>query len=375
MGLDENHACPLKRIKWTHLSVPWSCTHITLGEADAATWAAEDRLRRAVDDGARFIHPLDSAATVGSFTKGRSSSHALNHRCRRLASCTLAGGHEVFHPWVPSGDNPADMPSRRNETKSKTQVTEELPASEPPLSLLHVGQQLDDAFYFIHSCSGPRRPGDVLDCIERSSAEIGINIVGIAIDPLAAVSLPEMGHVSHADLLSPHWLDWLVHLIHSGRVLGGMGSPPCSTISAARHVPMKGRDGSSRHRRRGPRPLRSRSDPWVPVPYCDHKDVHAVNIGSPFLLVLGLLGEICNYGGWSALEHPADRQREPYASFFATIEVQFFFQTVWMAIRGYSPVHVWGIVQKAHRTSASKHVSLFWEVVHPCSKTSMALGS
>ena len=230
----------------------------------------------------------------------------------------------MFYPWVPSGDNPADMPSRRYETKSKPQVTEELPASEPPLSLLHVGQQLDDAFYFIHSCSGPRRPGDVLDCIERSSAEIGINIVGIAIDPLAAVSLPEMGHVSHADLLSPHWLDWLVHLIHSGRVLGGMGSPPCSTISAARHVPMKGRDGSSRHRRRGPRPLRSRSDPWVPVPYCDHKDVHAVNIGSPFLLVLGLLGEICNYGGWSALEHPADRQREPYASFFATIEVQFF---------------------------------------------------
>ena len=28
------------------------------------------------------------------------------------------------------------------------------------------------------------------------------------------------------------------------------------------------------------------------------------------------------YGGWSALEHPADRQREPYASFFATKEVQ-----------------------------------------------------
>ena len=88
----------------------------------------------------------------------------------------------MFYPWVPSGDNPADMPSRRYETKSKPQVTEELPASEPPLSLLHVGQQLDDVFYFIHFCFGPRRPGDVLVCIERSSAEI------------------EMGHVSHADL-------------------------------------------------------------------------------------------------------------------------------------------------------------------------------
>lgn len=129
VGLDGNHACPLrkvripvKRIKWSHISTPWSCSHITLGEADAAAWVAEDRLRRAVDDGARFVHPLDSAATVGGLTKGRSSSHALNERCRRVASCTLAGGHEVFYPWVPSKENPADEPSRRYEPTASPQV-------------------------------------------------------------------------------------------------------------------------------------------------------------------------------------------------------------------------------------------------------------
>ena len=53
-------------------------------------WAAEDRLRRGVDDGARFVHPVDSAACAGCFTKGRSSSRRLNTRCRRLASVSLA---------------------------------------------------------------------------------------------------------------------------------------------------------------------------------------------------------------------------------------------------------------------------------------------
>lgn len=45
-----------------------------------------------------------------------------------------------------------------------------------------------------------------------------------------------------------------------------------------------------------------------------------------FLLCLGLLGEIRFRGGWVGLEHPADRGREPFPSFFATAEVAWFKQ-------------------------------------------------
>ena len=38
----------------------------------------------------------------------------------------------------------------------------------------------------------------------------------------------------------------------------------------------------------------------------------------------GLLGEIARRGGWVGLEHPADRGREPFPSFFATAVVRDF---------------------------------------------------
>lgn len=50
-----------------------------------------------------------------------------------------------------------------------------------------------------------------------------------------------------------------------------------------------------------------------------------------FLINLGLLGEIAVRGGWIGLEHPADRGREPYPSFFCTEEVKTFQQTFKLA--------------------------------------------
>ena len=107
-------------------------------------------------------------------------------------------------------------------------------------------------------------------------------------------------------------------------MIGGFGSPPCSTVSAARHRPLS--------QQGGPRPLRSRSDPWIPLKYCSPKEVQAVRIGSLlFLLCLGMLGEIRAHGGWVGLEHPADRHQEPYPSFFNTVEVQKFLRFCGMA--------------------------------------------
>ena len=99
--------------------------------------------------------------------------------------------------------------------------------------------------------------------------------------------------------------------------MGGFASPPCSTVSRARHIPLK--DG-----RQGPRPLRSRDNMWEPLPERTAREQLAVAIGSClYLLCLGLLGEVRMQGGWIGLEHPAD-PGHPYLSFFVTCEVETF---------------------------------------------------
>lgn len=327
VNLSEEHTCPIRkvrlpkeRVKWKHLGCPWSPKHITLGEADAAVWAASDRLRRSSDDGKRFVHPLDSVAVTGAFTKGRSSSYALNDRCRQMCAINICGGHDVFYPWIPSADNPADEPSRWYEQPGdQTELSLQEPgSSEPVVDLRCLGCFPKDAYYFIHLCSGPRRNGDLLDSVERACSQVGIDVVGIAIDPLATVFSSD-GSFSpiKGDLLAPFWGRYVLDLIHSRRVLGGFGSPPCSTISAARHRPLAGGGG--------PRPLRSRDAPWEPLPYCTTREVLAVQTGSLlFLLCVGILGEICYFGGWVGLEHPADGGKPPFESFFNTEEMALF---------------------------------------------------
>ncbi len=317
IGLNKVHKCPLRkirlpveRVKWFHLGVPWSPLHITLGEADALVWAAEDRLRRPSDDGKRFIHPLDSAACCGAFSKGRSSSLLINMRCRRACSIALAGGHDVFYPWIPSGDNPADLPSRWHEPAAGVAVSAELVSEGPAIDLRTLDLWPEGTKFFLHLCSGPDRCFDLGDWVERTASANGYKVVSIRIDPLAWCS-EQWTCFTSGDLFESTVGLGLIGLIHSGRVIGGFGSPPCSTISAARHVPLV--------KRGGPRPLRSRSNPWNALPYCSETERQAVRVGSVlFLLVLGLLGEVRFRGGWICLEHPADRGREPYPSFFCT---------------------------------------------------------
>ena len=339
IGLTTEHKCPLRRvripierIKWHTAGAPWNPAHITLGEADAVTWAAEDRLRRPVDEGCRFVHPLDSAACAGCLSKGRSSSFQLNSRCRRVCAINIAGGHEVFYPWMPSKENPADEPSRRWEPDANKSGGQEWFSLEPrPLSEVDVSQiQLwpRDVYFFLHLCSGPRRDGDLCDCVEKLGALHEINIVALRIDPLAAV-----GHegiwvqkTAYGDLLQAQHGLFLLGLIQSGKVLGGFASPPCSTVSRARHAKLMPHIW-------GPRPLRSRDAVWEPLAHCTVREQRAVYVGSVlFLLSVGLLGEIACQGGWSGLEHPAD-PGPPYPSFFCSEEVARFCKTFKMQYR------------------------------------------
>ena len=327
IGLDSLGRCPflkvrlpVKMVKWKEIGTPWNPVRITAGEGDAVVWAAQDRLRRPSDDGHRFVHPIDSAAMLGALTKGRSSSKVINSKCRKVAAVNLCGGHEPFYLWVPSAENPADRPSRLFEVDGGNGDSESgnQPESRyPEVDLRHLDFWPSNATFFIHFCSGPRRHDDVLCWVEKLGALAGFNIVGVAVDPLAVKPFfahdGSGEHVAYGDLLDHKTGLLLLNLIESGRIIGGLASPPCSTISAARHIPL--------NKRGGPRPLRGRDNPWEPLDYCSEKEISAVMLGSClYLLCLGFLGEIRLRGGWTGLEHPADRG-SPYPSFFSTPEV------------------------------------------------------
>eukprot|EP00435_Cladocopium_sp_Y103_P020181 s49_g4.t3 len=330
IGLDSEGKCPffkvrlpVKMVKWKLLGTPWKPSHITVGEGDAVVWAAHGRLRRPTDDGNRFVHPIDSAAMLGALVKGRSSSKQINIRCRKVAAIHVCGGHDPFYMWVPSPENPADTPSRMFEVETSDDASDF--AAQPEsrhaeVYLRSLSMWPKDAVFFIHLCSGPRRTGDVIWHVEHEGALAGFNVVGVAVDPLAfsldSLGVDDQDVVCYGDLLDPNTGRFILGLIASGRVFGGLASPPCSTISAARHLPLAGRGG--------PRPVRSRDSPWEPLKYCSKKEIDAVMLGSAlYLTCLGLLGEIRIFGGWTGLEHPADRG-DPYPSFFSTREVHLY---------------------------------------------------
>ena len=81
LELDEAGRCPMQRVEWPtdrchwhFLSARAAGRHITLEEAAACNWAAEDWLRRPAETGlrgSRGLHGVDSAAVRGAFIKGR----------------------------------------------------------------------------------------------------------------------------------------------------------------------------------------------------------------------------------------------------------------------------------------------------------------
>ena len=316
LDLDEAGRCPLKRVEWPtsrchwhHLSSRASGRHITLEEAAACNWAAEDRLRRPSETGlrgSRGLHGVDSAALCGAFVKGRSASRRLNVHCRRQAAIAAAGDLCLWYPWIESEQNPADAPSRVFEPPKQKAQRLHAPCPEPqqpqaaqevPLPNLPWGWSAER--YFLHLCSGPRNDGDFTGAFHAEMSSQGLAVRCVGIDPLN-------GH--HGDLLDPAVLSNLEGAIAAGHVVGGLASPPCSTVSAVRHVPLPGGGG--------PRPLRARSAPFECLPNRTARERSACELGTLlYLLCLDLLSKIRERGGYISLEHPADRGCEPFHRF------------------------------------------------------------
>ena len=90
-----------------------SRSHVNLHEMMALLLGARAALRHGHKPSERLLMLCDNQAVVGAVRKGRSSSPSLNCLLRRWCSFLLT--HDLGLPWVPyvaSGSNPADAPSR-----------------------------------------------------------------------------------------------------------------------------------------------------------------------------------------------------------------------------------------------------------------------
>ena len=94
---------------------------------------------------------------------------------------------------MPSGENPADDPSRRYDPSSAKSERAELASSEPTVDIAELGCWPSHQLLFIHLCGGPRRSGDLLDAVEMLGHEHGFDIQGLAIDPLAVSHVSMVG--------------------------------------------------------------------------------------------------------------------------------------------------------------------------------------
>ena len=300
IGLTAEQKCPLRRLKLPVHKVFWHKagsrsfpSQIFLGEADACVWSAADRLRRPQDDDSRFVHPLDSATCVGAFMKGRSPSRLLNRRCRKLFAICISGGHEVFYPWIPSGDNPADDPSRWFQVgaESSWKKAQPEPSEEVVMSPVSLRAWTGGERFFVHLCSGPTTSFDIVSEFERMFSEQGLNIQGLRIDPQVGMSNTRWPFEEAPNLLLPTHGQWLLSLIQSGRVIAGFASPPYAVFS-----PQVFRNfGFAADGLQKTSTQRSRDSAVRVILY---------------LLCVGLLGEMRSKGAWCGFAHGLGRDQQ-----------------------------------------------------------------
>ena len=258
---------------------------------------------------------------------------------RRLAALSLAGDMDLFFARLTTDLNPADRPSswhglraagieesflfsprakrgvgavvaERVSPASSASTPEDfelLPCaiSHPQSQEWHLLKPVGLTFYFVlHLCAGPRRKGDFTHACAQALHDHGVSVMALAVDPLID---------KRFDILSEPFFRWLMSPIAAGRVIGALGSPPCSTWSRARHVPLPGGGG--------PRLLRSREKCLECLPDRLDSEVRSCAVGTWLLLaVVYLLGLVVHKGGLFALEHPAG-PGPPYPSIFASAPV------------------------------------------------------
>ena len=159
-------------------------------------------------------------------------------------------------------------------------------------------------FRVAHLFSGHRRPEDFEWHIAllASNSEFPVEVwsVDMAIDPLLDLSVESV-------------VAALIVAFAAGFFHLALAGPPCSTWSRARF----------NWKHRGPRPLRTRSEPWGRTDVTlTSRERKQLELGTRLLLAtLRLFLALAQAGGIYILEHPRDPMDEPFPSIWALPEV------------------------------------------------------
>eukprot|EP00438_Fugacium_kawagutii_P025006 Skav230588 [mRNA] locus=scaffold3317:113267:119014:+ [translate_table: standard] len=173
-------------------------------------------------------------------------------------------------------------------------------------------------FIAVHLYSGRRRTEDFQDHLQRLLPIPGIEVAVISID----TAISETMNIHSTDLWQP-----LVNAARCQRIGALLMGPPCESWSSARHQTLDAEDGTSG--RRGPRPLRSATEPWG-IQCLSIPELMQILIGTTLLLKgIFLLVLVAAYGGLTICEHPGIPFDETHASIWRTGLIKMLVRNGW----------------------------------------------
>ena len=150
-------------------------------------------------------------------------------------------------------------------------------------------------FRVLYLFAGRRREGDLEAAIHARAESDGFEVEVWSID---AVIDPKH------DLTNDEFVAVILGLARAGYFHAVIASPPCSTWSRARFLG------------KGPRPLRTRREPWgrTDISFTAFERLR-LDLGSRLLLTaIQVVQAVCLAGGLGLMEHPADPGEDPYPS-------------------------------------------------------------
>lgn len=158
-------------------------------------------------------------------------------------------------------------------------------------------------FVVMHFFSGERRTGDVHQWVEEACQSNGWQLLMISVDLACDAAW---------DYTNPTTFTKIMSLVEEGLIDVVIGGPPCSTVARSRHVWCPG----------GPRPLRYRNCLWGRPDLRPGEKVRVHEANTLWVNFMATCEGVSARGGAHLWEHPADPGEEPYASVWATDEMQ-----------------------------------------------------